>query len=128
MLPRQGEGEFKSHTQESFKYGELAEWSIAVVLKTIERGNPLRGFESLTLRKLRINLGVEFTVSLDKTADTLGLLACSDGSNPSFSTNWKVGRVAECGSFENYLSCQGHRGSNPLPSADGFKTLRVSSP
>ncbi|MDK2909932.1 MAG: hypothetical protein PWR20_1499 [Bacteroidales bacterium] len=34
----------------TFAPGEMAEWSIAAVLKTVDQGNRVRGFESLSLR------------------------------------------------------------------------------
>ena len=46
-----GECEFESHLEGVVYFGELSEWFMVAVLKTVERGDPLRGFESYTLRK-----------------------------------------------------------------------------
>ena len=52
MLPQMNEVKVGSNpTKQSVtKFGELSEWSIEAVLKTVGRGNSPRGFESYTLR------------------------------------------------------------------------------
>jgi hypothetical protein len=38
-------------------FGGMSEWFMVAVLKTVERGDPLRGFESYFLRSLQLLLG-----------------------------------------------------------------------
>ena len=58
----------------TFAGGEMAEWSNAAVLKTVDPGNRVRGFESLSLR-----------TQLRRSTRTSG----------------RGGRVVECGGLEN---------------------------